>query len=120
MLLGRQQKVTGWNLVNAVVQRSHLHRTERYCVIDALFIPARGHAGGEQGLDLRCEIKRVAVPGIEQRLDAEPVPRSEDPSPVLVPQRQCKLTTQMLQTLRAEIFIQVQRNLAVRARAQPV
>ena len=39
---------------------------------------------------------------------------------MLVPENECEFTAQLMKTLRAEVFVEVKRDLAIRARPQPV
>jgi hypothetical protein len=55
--------------------------------------------------------------GIEQRLDSKAITSSENGSVGLIPNHKSEFTTQPMQALRAEIFIKVKRDFAVRARA---
>jgi len=99
--------------VDAVEQRPHLVAAERDRLIDALFVPARRHAGGEERLGLGRKVQRVAMPRREERLDAEPVARREHQAPAGVPQDECELAAQLMQALDAVILEQVERDLAV-------
>jgi hypothetical protein len=58
------------------------------------------------------------MPGVEEGLDAESIARGEQAPPRFVPKDKRELTPEMLQALHAEIFIEVQRNLAVGSRAE--
>jgi hypothetical protein len=120
VLLGRDQKVAGGNLVDPVEQRAHLVPAKRHGVEDALLIPAGRYARGKQGLDLRRKIQGVPVPGVEQRLDAEAVPRREDRPAGLIPEHQSELSAQMVKALRAVILVEMQCDLAVGLRAEAV
>src|SRR5262249_2557304 len=77
VLLAGYQVVTGWNLENAIEQCALLGSAKRDRVIDRFRIPSSRHSGCKQRLDLRREIKRPFVLGIEERLDAEAVTRRE-------------------------------------------
>ena len=120
MLVGGDQVVAGRNLKNAIEQRTHLMPAKFDGVIDGLGIPARRHSGGKQRLHFRCEIERLVVEGVEQRLDAETVARGEDGAVGFIPKHKGELAAQSMQALRAEIFIEMQGDLAVRSRAQAV
>ena len=108
------------HLEHAVVERADLVAAEFDGVIHGLGVPAGRHAGREQRLHFGGEVQRVAVHRVEQRLDAEPIARGEHPAVVIVPQHERELSAQLVQALRAEVLVQVQRDLAVRSRAQPV
>ena len=118
VLLASDQVVAGRNLENPVKQRAHLMTAEFDGVIDGLGIPASRHSGGKQRFHLRCEIECPVVPGIEQGLDAEAVARGEDGPVLLIPEHKGELAPQSVQALHAEIFVEMQGDLAVRARAQ--
>src|SRR5215472_16199948 len=57
---------------------------------------------------------------VEEWLDAEAVTRCEKRPLVLVPQHERELTTQFMQALSAEIFVEMQCDFAIRTRAQVV
>ena len=57
---------------------------------------------------------------IKKRLDAEAVASREQSAVVLVPEHECKLTAQFLQTLNTEVFVEMQCDFAVRSCAQMV
>jgi hypothetical protein len=83
-------------------------------------IPASGHAGREQRLDLRGDVERVAHLRVEEGLDAEAVARREEEPVVCVPEGERELSTQLAQTVRPELFVEVDQDLAVRPGAEPV
>ena len=58
--------------------------------------------------------------GVEERLDAETVAGREQRRGGLVPKHERELAAQMVQALHAEVLIEVQRDLAVGPRTQPV
>ena len=60
------------------------------------------------------------MPRVEQRLDAEPVAGREEPLLRLVPQHERVLAAQLVQAVRTDVLVQVERDLAVRAGPQPV
>ena len=110
--------VAGRDLVDPVEQRAHLVPAERHRVEHAFVVPAGRHAGGEQGLRFRREVQGVLMPGVEERLDAEAIPRREDRPAVLVPQHEGELAAEMVQALRAEVLVEMQGDLAVGPGAQ--
>jgi hypothetical protein len=105
VLVGHQHEMPGRDLENALIQRSQLRRAEREVVVDRLFVPPCRHSGGKQRLDLRGQVERVVMPGVEQRLDSEAIARGEEPAAVFVPQQQRKLTAQVLQAVHAEVLV---------------
>jgi hypothetical protein len=65
-----------------------------------------------QCLHLTRQKELYLVPRIKQRLDSEPVTCRKKLPACLVPKRYRELTTKVMQALRTEVLIQVQRNLA--------
>jgi hypothetical protein len=112
--------MAGRNLEDAVEQRARWRSAKFEGAIDGLRIPARRHASSKQCFDFRGKIERPIVPGVEQRLDAEAIPRGKDGPVPLIPEHKGKLAAQSVQALHAEIFVKMQGNLAVRSRAQAV
>jgi hypothetical protein len=108
------------HLEHAVIKGAHRMPARLEMVVERLGIPARRHTGGEERLHLGGEIERATVPGIEQRLDAEPVARSEEQTVALVEQDKGEFAAQTVQALRTEIFVEMKRNLAVGAGPQAV
>ena len=120
VLLACDQVVARRNLENSIKERAHLMPASFDGVIDGLGIPTSRHSGGKQGFHFRCEIKRPAVPCVEQGLDAETVTCGEDGSALLIPKHKGELAPQSMQALHAIVFIKMQGDLAVRSRPQPV
>src|SRR5581483_10728192 len=85
---------------------------------DRIGIPTRGNTRGEQRLHFGREIQRLIAKRIEQRLDAEAIARREQRAMLVIPNDERELAAQPMQALRAEILIEMKRDLAVRARAQ--
>ena len=65
-------------------------------------------------------MQRAVVHGVEERLDAESVTRREESLILLIPQRESELAAQLMQAVRSEILVQMERDLAVGAGAQAV
>ena len=118
VLVAGDQVVAGRNLEDPIKQRSHLMTAEFDRVIDGLGVPTSRHSGGKQRLHLRCEIECFFVQGVEQGLDAEAITRGKDGAVPFIPEHKGELAAQSVQALRAEIFVEMQGDLAVRARAQ--
>ena len=114
MLFRRNQVVAWRDLEYPIKKRAHLMATKLDRVINGLGIPTGGHSGGKQGLDLRRQIQRLLMEGVEQRLDAEPIAGGEDCPVGVIPKYESKFAAQAVQTLRAEVFIEMESNLAVR------
>src|SRR5262245_14000246 len=110
--------MAGRHLENPVKQGPDLMPAKPDGMVHGLGVPARRHARHKQGLYLRREIERLAMEGIEQRFDAKAVAGGEDRPVDLVPNHERELATQPMQALRAEIFVEMQRDLAIRAGAQ--
>ena len=87
---------------------------------DRLAVPAGGHAGGEERLDLGGESRASVVEGVEERLDPEAVARREEDLVRFVPEEQRELAAQLRQARRAQVLVEVQGDLAVGARPEPV
>ena len=60
------------------------------------------------------------MPGEEERLDAEPVAGGEEPLLRLVPQHERELAAELVEAVRPQVLVQVEGDLAVGARPQPV
>src|SRR5205823_322119 len=58
--------------------------------------------------------------GVIKRFDAETIARREQHLVSLIPQREREFAPQMLQAMRPQILIQVQRDLAIRTRPKPM
>src|SRR4029453_13179723 len=110
------QVVARWQRAHTLVQRVRRLSARGHGIEQALAAPPGGHAGGEQRLHLGGEVQRTLVPGVEEGLDAEPVARGKEPLLGVVPQDEGVLTTEAMEALRPEVFIQVERDLAVGAR----
>ena len=85
-----------------------------------LVVPPQRHAEFFQRLHLRGDVARAVVEGVLERLDAEPITAGEKRAVVFVPDRERKLAPQLMEACRAEVFVEVQRNLAVRPGAERV
>ncbi len=120
MFFGSDQVMPRRNLKNSVVQRPHLMPAEFHGVVQRLCVPARRHSGCKQRFHLRGEEKCFIVGGVKKRLDSKAVARRENRAVCLVPNHKRKFSAQPVQTLCSELFVKMQRNLAVRARAQTV
>jgi hypothetical protein len=110
--------MTWRHLVHAVEQRAIEHRGTRSNLIKTLVVPARRHSGGEQGFDFGGQIKRMVVEGVVDGLDPKTVAGGQQGLIRLVPQHERKLAAELLHAMCAEFLVQVQRNLAVRARPE--
>lgn len=58
--------------------------------------------------------------GIEERLDTESIARCEESAIALVPENERELTSQVMQTLAAEILVKVKGDFAIGPRAETV
>ena len=83
-------------------------------------VPAGGHAGREQRLDLGGQVQSTLVMRVVERLDAEAIPRGEERVVEAVPEGEGELAAQFAQAGRAEVLIEVQSDLAVGAGAEAV
>ena len=120
MLVGRDQVVAGRNLKYSIVKRARLMVAILDAMIDRLGIPPGRHASRKQGLDFGSQVECVFMKCIKQRLDAKAIASRENRAVSLVPNHKSEFPAQPVQALRAEIFIKVERDFAVRARAQAV
>ena len=120
MLVGRDQVVAGRNLKYSIVKCARLMVAVLDAVIDRLGIPPGRHASGKQGLDFGSQVERVIMKRIKQRLDAKAIASRENRAVSLVPNHKSEFSAQPMQALRAEIFVKVERDFAVGARAQVV
>ena len=89
-------------------------------MVDRARIPRPRNPRREQGLRLRGQVQRASVLGEEKRLEPEAVARGEEPPGLLVPDDEGELAAQLLQTVRAQLLIKVQRDLAVGTGAEAV
>ena len=106
--------------MDAVVESAHLVPASDGGVKHALFIPARGDACSEEGFDFGREIKRIVMPGIKERLDAEAVARSEETTVAFIPEDEGELAAKLVQTMGAEFLVEMESDLAVGAGAEAV
>ena len=83
-------------------------------------VPAGGHAGGEQRLDLGGQVQRTAVMRVVEGLDAEAIAGGEERVVGAVPEHEGELAAQLVQAGRAEVLVEVQGDLAVGAGAEAV
>ena len=118
--IGGNQVMPRRHLAHAVVQRARLRPAEFDRVRNRIGVPTRRHAGRKQCFDFRGEIQRAIVPRVEQRLDAEPIAHRHDRAVALVPQHHRELAAQAMHALHADVFVQMQGDLAVRSRSQEV
>src|SRR6185437_16514666 len=117
VLVCGEEIVSGWNLEDAVIESSALITAHLHGVRHGGLVPARGDTGGEESLDLRCEVEGVVVEGVEERLDAEAIARGEEGAIAMVPEDQGELAAQLVKAFGAEVFVEVKGDLAVGARA---
>lgn len=121
-LTGRgDQVVPRRDLVHALEERAVLRR--RMMVDgaeDAVAVPAGRDAGREQRLGLRGDYQHVTTPGVIQRLDPKSVPRREELLRAMVPEDEGELAAELFQAAAAELFVQVQGDLAVRPGLEPM
>ena len=115
-----EQVVARRHLRDALVERVGRLPADHGGVEQPLAAPARGDPGREQRLHLGGEVERALVPGEEQRLDAEPVAGGEEPLLRLVPEHEGVLAAQLVEAVRAQVLVEVERDLAVGAGAEPV
>ncbi len=83
-------------------------------------VPAGGHAGRQQRLDLGGQVQRAAVGRVVEGLDAEAIPGGEERVVGAIPEHEGELAAQVAQAGRAVVFVQVQGYLAVGAGAEAV
>ena len=80
-------------------------------------VPAGRHAGREQRLHLGGEVERAVVLGVEERLDAEAVAGGEQRRFGSSQRTKANSPRRSVQAGGAEVLVEVQRDLAVGARA---
>src|SRR5258708_363810 len=115
---GRREIMTWRHLVHVVEQRAIAHPGTPSGLIKTPVAPAPRHSGGQQGFDFGGQIKRMVVEGVVEGLDPKTVAGGEQGLIRLVPQHERKLAAELLHAMCAEFLVQVQRNLAVRARPE--
>src|SRR5215213_11263229 len=108
------------NLPDFFEQRPVLIRAQEQTLKYRFPVPARGDASGEQRFDLRGQVEDAPDARVKERLDAKAVPRREQRLLLLVPDDEREFPAQLLQTFGARLFVKVEGDLAVGARAKPV
>ena len=68
----------------------------------------------EQGLDFRSKHETVAVPGVNERLDADLVPRQKKSFIAVIPDGKGEHADETLDTIRPLFLIQMQQDLRIR------
>src|SRR5262245_20070115 len=101
------QKMSRWDLKNAVKKRTHLVVTVFRRLGDGFGVPTRRHSGFKQSLYLRRNMERLTMDGVEEGFDAEAIARREEGTVVLVPQHKCELAAQFVKTLDADVLVKV-------------
>src|SRR5262249_41482329 len=112
VLLGREQVVPGRHLKHTIEQRPNLVTAVLDRLGDRVGIPASGNSSRQQCLHLGSEIQRLVVERVEERLDAKAVTSSKEGAMILIPDDEGKFPTQVMEALRSEILVEVERNLA--------
>src|SRR5262249_41214774 len=120
VFLCRQQKLPRRYFEDAVVQSSRLVLAHGYGLEHIFMIPASRDACRKQRFYLRSEIERVILPGVEQRFDSKAIAGRNQASSGFIPQHQRKLAAQMVEELQSEVFVEMECDLTVRLRPQPV
>ena len=118
--LAGPQDVPGRDLRDPGEERPPLVRAGVQRMVDRARIPRPRDPRREQGLRLRGQVQRAAVFGEEERLESEAVARGEELPGLFVPDDEGELTAQLLQAPGAQVFIEVQRDLAIGTRAETV
>ena len=75
---------------------------------------------GQQRLDFRSEQQPLALAGVEQRQDADPIPNQQQALAVGVPQRDGELAVQVLHEIVAILLVGMDDDLGVAVGAEPV
>ena len=114
------QHVPRRHLRNAPEKRDPLVGAGVERVVDAPRVPRSRDAGGKQSLGLGREEQAAFLLGVEEGLQPEPVARREEDTALFIPNNHCKLAAQLRQTRGAQVLVQVERDLAVRAGAEAV
>ena len=109
----RPQHMPGRHLPNPGEQRPPFIRTRQQPVIRPTLIPPPPNPRRKQRLRLGREIQHPTLLRIKQWLQPEPIPRGEQPPRLLVPDHERELPTQLPETPRPHLLVQVQRDLAV-------
>ena len=118
---GGEQEVPGRHLVNAIKESEILVGHKEVVGLEERgAIPAGGNAQSEQRLDFRGQVQHASVIRIVEGLDAKAIAGGEERVVRTVPERERELTAQLVQASRAEVFIKVQCDLTVGARAKAV
>ena len=89
-------------------------------VVDAPRVPRSRDAGGHERLGLGREVEAAFLLGIKEGLQPEPIACREEDAALFIPNSHCKLSPQVLKARGAEVLVQVERDFAVRARAEAV
>jgi hypothetical protein len=91
-----------------------------HLLVDALVIPLCRHARREECLRLRGEVQGVTPARVVEGLDPEAITRGEEQAVRLVPEHEGELAAQVSQAVRALLLVEMEDDLAVRARPQPM
>ena len=118
---GGEQKMAGRHLVDALEEGAVLGGHQEVVRLEERgAIPAGGHAGREQRLDLGGQVQRTAVMRVVEGLDAEAITGGEERVVGAVPEGEGELAAQLLQAGRADLFVEMQGDLAVGAGSEAV
>src|SRR5262245_20349377 len=113
---GGQKEMPRWDLEHPLEERAHLVPAILHRMIERIAVPRGGHSGSEERLHFGRDVERVRMEGIKQWLDAKPVARGKDPSVGLVPEHKGEFAPQPMQAVDAQVFIEMESDLAVRVR----
>ena len=120
VLAVRHQVAPRRKLIDAGEQRAVGGVRDEVHVVQRLAIPAKGNAELDERLHLGREVEGSVVDRVVQRLDAEAVARREQRAVAVIPDGVRELTAQRMHGPRALRFIEMQRDLAIRARSEGV
>src|SRR5512146_2633767 len=81
--------------------------------VHRLRAPCRRHAHREEGLYLGGEVEGAPPVSVEERLDAEAVPRGEQTLVASVPDHEREFPPQLVHAFRPQVLVQMERDLAV-------
>jgi len=94
-------------------RRGGVIQTEKIGQRRDIDVPLDGRMG-QEGFDFRPEQERVRQAGVEEGLDAEPVPDQPEPPETIVPQAESKNAVEFPQALRAPFLIGMDDDFGVR------
>ncbi len=109
------QQMAGRHLPDAGEERSSRVVNEEEMLIERVFVPVGGQAGGEERLGFGREEQAGGAGAVEERLDAEAIAARHEPRAHIVPDDERKLAAQIVDGVETALFVEMDHDLAVAA-----